>query len=98
MNGEERIAAILADPEVRRIGALIEDEESRGELQVFQDRYESAVREGDTAVLARVCEGKHGRWGRICVQDTGHETRTPRWGLTPDGAPVAWIGTAPDDD
>ncbi|MEU3978350.1 hypothetical protein [Streptomyces bacillaris] len=104
MNCEERIAAILADPEVRRIGALIEDEESRGgqelreELQVFQDRYETAVREGDTAVLARVCEGKHGRWGRICVQNTGHETRTPHWGLTPDGAPVAWIGSAPDDD
>lgn len=58
MNSEERIAAILADPEVRRIGALIEEEESRG----------------------------------------GHETRTPHWGLTPDGAPVAWIGCAPDDD
>ncbi|MFF8747811.1 hypothetical protein [Streptomyces californicus] len=101
---EERIAAILADPEVQRIGALIQDEETRAgqelhaELQALQDRYETAVRTGDLTVLTQVCEGKHGRWGRICVQDTGHDTRTPHWGTTPDGTPVAWIGSAPDDD
>ncbi|MCQ1582556.1 hypothetical protein ABZV81_34140 [Streptomyces parvus] len=103
-HAEQRIAAILSDPEVQRIGALIQDEETRGgrelrdELQVFQDRYETAVHTGDIAVLTQVCEGKHGRWGRICVQSTGHETRTPHWGITPNGEPVAWIGSAPDDD
>ncbi|ROV68788.1 hypothetical protein [Streptomyces globisporus] len=103
-HAEQRIAAILSDPEAQRIGALIQDEEARGgrelrdELQVFQDRYETAVHTGDIAVLTQVCEGKHGRWGRICVQSTGHETRTPHWGITPHGEPVAWIGSAPDDD
>lgn len=77
MNSEERIAAILSDPEVRRIGALIREEEARSGQELR--------------------EGKHGRWERICVQNTGHETRTPHWGLTPDGAPVAWIGSTPDD-
>ncbi len=59
----ERIAAILADPEVQRIGALIQDEETRAgqelhaELQVLQDRYETAVRTGDLTVLTQVCGG-----------------------------------------
>ncbi|MFD7859137.1 hypothetical protein ACFV6B_33460 [Streptomyces microflavus] len=100
---ETAISAVLADPEVRRLRALIEQEETRAgrelraEFQAFQDRYESAVRTGDIGVLAQVCAGKHGRWGRICVQSTGHETRTPHWGITPGGEPVAWIGSAPDD-
>ncbi|MDX5575527.1 MULTISPECIES: hypothetical protein [Streptomyces] len=103
MNSEERFSAILSDPEAQRIGALIQDEESRGgrelrdELEVFQDRYTIAVRTGDIAVLNQVCEGKHGRWGRICVQSTGREMRTPHWGITPDAEPIAWIGSAPDD-
>ncbi|WP_097868529.1 hypothetical protein [Streptomyces sp. rh34] len=104
MNIEERIAAILSDPEVQQIGTLIQDEESRSgrelrdKLQAFQDRYEIAVRTGDIAALTQVCTGKHGRWGRICTQRAGHETHAPHWGITPDGEPVAWIGSAPDDD
>ncbi|MFJ9891599.1 hypothetical protein ACIQRW_37940 [Streptomyces sp. NPDC091287] len=80
-------------PEETRAGR-----ELRDDLQVFQDRYEIAVRTGDIAALTQVCTGKHGRWGRTCVQSAGHETRTPHWGITPDGEPVAWIGSAPDDD
>ncbi|MFH8670342.1 hypothetical protein ACH4F3_36565 [Streptomyces anulatus] len=83
---------------------MIQEEESRAgrelrdELQVFQDQYEIAVRTEDIAALTRVCSGKHGRWGRICTQSAGHEARTPHWGNTPDGDPVAWIASAPDDD
>ncbi|MET8889790.1 hypothetical protein [Streptomyces griseus] len=100
---ERAISAVLADPEVQRLQALIEQEEVaagrdlRDELQPFQDRYDHAVQTGDVAALAVLCPGKHGRWGRICVQSAGHETRTSHWGITPDG-PVAWIGSAPDDD
>ncbi|MFF8506434.1 hypothetical protein ACF07L_38220 [Streptomyces anulatus] len=100
---EEVFAAVLSDPEVRRIGALIDEEEVRagvelrGEFREFQDRYEEAVRTGDAAVLARVCPGKHGRWGRVCVLSAGHEDWAPHWGTTA-GGPVAWIGSAPDDD
>lgn len=100
---EEVIGAVLADPEVRRIGVLIEAEELRAgaefqeEFRVFQGRYEEAVRTGDVAVLARVCSGKHGRWGRICVLTAGHQERVPHWGTTV-GGPVAWIGSAPDGD
>ncbi|WP_413751729.1 hypothetical protein NRF20_00120 [Streptomyces sp. R-74717] len=36
-----------------------------------------AVRTGDVGLLAGVCAGKHGRWGRICVLDAGHEDRAP---------------------
>ncbi|MFI7236849.1 hypothetical protein [Streptomyces cyaneofuscatus] len=94
---------MLGDPEVRRIGALVEAEERRAgaelrdEFQVFQDRYEGAVRTGDMAVLARVCPGKHGSWGRVCVLTAGHGDRTPHWGATLQG-PIAWIGSAPDED
>ncbi|MGW5296168.1 hypothetical protein [Streptomyces bacillaris] len=100
---EAVFGAVLADPEVRRIGALVEVEEARSgvelrdEFQVFLDRYEHAVRTGDVAVLAQVCPGKHGRWGRVCVLTAGHKERAPHWGLTVDG-PVAWVGSAPDDD
>ncbi|MEU1796541.1 hypothetical protein ACFXOL_14705 [Streptomyces californicus] len=100
---EEVFGVVLADPEVRRIGALVEAEEMRSgvelrdEFQTFQDRYEEAVRTGDVAVLARICPGKHGRWGRACVLTSGHEGRAPHWGVT-SGGPVAWIGSAPDDD
>lgn len=100
---EAVIGAVLADPGVQRLRGLTEREELRlgrelrDELQIFQDRYEHAVRTGEMAVLAGVCPGRHGRWGRICVLSAGHETRAPHWGITPDG-PIAWIGSAPDDD
>ncbi|MFJ9891613.1 hypothetical protein ACIQRW_38010 [Streptomyces sp. NPDC091287] len=100
---EAVLTEVLADPEVRRIGGLIDVEEHRSgmelrdEFQVFQDRYALAVRGGDVALLAGVCAGKHGRWGRICVLSAGHEDRAPHWGTTVEG-PVAWIGSAPDDD
>ncbi|MFE9701402.1 hypothetical protein [Streptomyces sp. NPDC006270] len=52
---EAVLTAVLGNPEVRRIGALAEQEERRagaeleGELQVFRDRYVYAVRTGDAA-------------------------------------------------
>ncbi|MFF3343544.1 hypothetical protein [Streptomyces flavidovirens] len=100
---EAVLTAVLGDLEVRRIGALVEEEERRagaeleGELQVFRDRYAYAVRTGDAALLAGGRAGKHGRWGRICVLSAGHEERVRHWGTAPEG-PVAWIGSAPDDD
>ncbi|MFI1248621.1 hypothetical protein ACH4TY_18265 [Streptomyces anulatus] len=78
------LAVVLGDPEVRRVGALVEEERR-------------AVRRGDVALLAGVCTGEHGRWGRICVLSAGHEDRAPHWGSTAEGL-VAWIGSAPDDD
>lgn len=73
--------------------------ELRARLQPFQDRYEQAVREGDAARLAGICPCKHGRWGRICVLDDGHETsmEEPHWGRNSEGQPIAWVGSAPDD-
>ncbi|MER7050046.1 hypothetical protein [Streptomyces jumonjinensis] len=41
--------------------------------------------------------GKHGRWGRVCVLDDGHEMEEPHWGRTSEGQPIAWVGSAPDD-
>ncbi|MER7701220.1 MULTISPECIES: hypothetical protein [unclassified Streptomyces] len=101
---EAVLTAVLDDPEVRRSGALVEEEERRagaelrGGFQAFQDRFAYAVRTGDVALLAGVCAGEHGRWGRICVLTAGHEGRAPHWGITPDAGPIAWIGSAPDDD
>lgn len=49
---EAVFTAVLSDPEVQRIGALIDEEEHgagaelEGEFQVFQDRYARAVRTG----------------------------------------------------
>lgn len=80
---EAVLTAVLGDPEVRRVGALVEEEERRagaeleGGLEVFQDRCAYAVRTGDVGLLAGVCAGKHGRWGRICVLEAGHEDRAP---------------------
>ncbi len=81
----ERIAAILADPEVQRIGALIQDEETRAgqelhaELQVLQDRYETAVRTGDLTVLTQVCGGEARPVGAHLR--TGHRPRDPHSAL-----------------
>lgn len=102
---EKAISVVLADPQVQRVRAQIQEEETqsglelRARLQPFQDRYDRAVREGDMAVLTAICPGKHGRWGRICVLDEGHEAsmEEPHWGRNSDGQPIAWVGSAPDD-
>ncbi|MEU5190972.1 hypothetical protein AB0G83_28050 [Streptomyces klenkii] len=101
---ETAIAAVVSDPEVRRLGEEIEraeallGEELRPRFQSFRDRYDRAVREAELDTLTRTCHGKHGRWGRICVLDTGHDSTAPHWGTTAEGHPVAWVGSAPDDD
>ncbi|MEV1047549.1 hypothetical protein [Streptomyces sp. NPDC049916] len=89
-------AALLADPEVHQIGDLLDREEFRSgaelrdDLQVFQDRYDLAVRADDGTVLSQVCPETYGRWGHVCVLTPGHEERMPHWGTTPEG-PVAWL-------
>ena len=71
--------------------------ELRERLQPLADRYGRAARDGDPeGVFARTCPARHGRWGRICVLDAGHEDIGPHFGRTNEGAPVAWLGTAPD--
>lgn len=102
---EQVISLVLADPQVQQASAQIEAAETelgmelRARLQPFQDRYDQAVREGDAARLTGICPGKHGRWGRICVLDDGHETsmQKPHWGHNNEGQPIAWVGSAPDD-
>ncbi|WP_216586537.1 hypothetical protein [Streptomyces brasiliscabiei] len=102
---EKVISFVLSDPQVQQARAQIEAAETqigmelRSRLQPFQDRYEQAVRDGDTEVLIRICPGKHGRWGRVCVLDDGHETllEESHWGYNSDGEPIAWVGSAPDD-
>ena len=103
-DAETTIQVLLGDPKLRRLGEEIRLEEIRLGLQLhsrheaLQDRRERAVREGDHAVLQDLCPGKHGWWGRICVLDAGHESVDPHWGINGEGQPVAWIGSAPDDD
>ncbi|MFF9627253.1 hypothetical protein [Streptomyces griseosporeus] len=102
---EQVISLLLADPRVREARERIEVAEAqlgmqlRARLQPFQDRYDQAVRDGDATRLAGICPGKHGRWGRICVLDDGHETslEQPHWGRNSQGQPIAWAGSAPDD-
>ncbi|MDO0939277.1 hypothetical protein QQY66_49125 [Streptomyces sp. DG2A-72] len=101
---ETAITAIMSDPEVRRLGEEVRQEETRlglelrPRLQPLQDQYDRAVREGNIDALTRTCHGKHGRWGRICVLAAGHESVELHWGITAEGQPVAWVGSAPDDD
>ncbi|MGA5220993.1 hypothetical protein ACPCAE_33690 [Streptomyces cinereoruber] len=105
MEAEKVVSAVLSDPGVRKARARVEAAEKelglelRDRLQPFQDRYDEAVRGGDPGLLAGVCPGKHGRWGRICVLDDGHETASeePHWGRNGEGQPIAWVGSAPDD-
>jgi hypothetical protein len=102
---EKVISFVLSDPRVQQVREQVEAAETelgrelRARLQPFQDRYEQAVRDGDAARLTGICPGKHGRWGRICVLDDGHETslKEPHWGLNSEGQPIAWVGSAPDD-
>ncbi|WP_206739569.1 hypothetical protein [Streptomyces lydicus] len=102
---EKVISFVLSDPcvqEARARGQAGETQlgrELRARLQPFQDRYDQAVRDGDTDRLTRICLGKHGRWGRICVLNDGHETsmEEPHWGHNSAGQPIAWVGSAPDD-
>ncbi|MCX4428943.1 hypothetical protein [Streptomyces mirabilis] len=102
---DKTISVVLSDPEVQRVRAQIQETETqlgmelRARLQPFQDRYKRAVSDGDTAVLIRICPGKHGRWGRICVLDEDHEAsmEEPHWGHNSEGRPIAWVGSAPDD-
>ncbi|MEU9057112.1 hypothetical protein AB0D37_43240 [Streptomyces sp. NPDC048384] len=101
---ETAIEAVLSDPEVRRLGEEIERTEAvlgrelRPHFQPYQDRYNRAVRDADLYTLTRTCPGKHGRWGRTCVLDTGHDSNAPHWGITTEGQPVAWVGSVPNDD
>ncbi|MFI1015775.1 hypothetical protein [Streptomyces sp. NPDC020965] len=94
---------MLSDPEVQEARAQVEaagtefGRELCARLQPFQDRYDQAVAEGDADGLAEVCAGRHGRWGRICGLDDGHEMEEPHSGRTGEGRPVAWVGSAPDD-
>ncbi|MCW8383971.1 hypothetical protein [Streptomyces justiciae] len=103
---EFTIETVAGDPEVQRLHTVIQEEELRlgrelaGRFQPFADRHEQAVRDHDGGVLGRICPGKHGQWGRICVLDERHDVTTgePHWGRTAEGHPVAWLGTAPDND
>ncbi|WP_461087548.1 hypothetical protein [Streptomyces deserti] len=104
-DAEKAVSIVLSDPQVQLVRAQIEEAETRfglelpARLQPFQDRYDQAVRDGDAARLTGICPGKHGRWGRICVLDDGHETsmEEPHWGHNSEGQPIAWVGSAPDD-
>ncbi|MFF6852778.1 hypothetical protein [Streptomyces antimycoticus] len=101
---ETAIAAVISDPEVRRLGEEIQREELRLGLelrpcfQAFQDRYDEAVRDLNVGALIRTCPGKHGRWGRICVLPDAYEVAQLHWGINAKGQPIAWLGSAPDDD
>ncbi|MFF1680785.1 hypothetical protein ACFVYG_32700 [Streptomyces sp. NPDC058256] len=95
----------MADPAVMRAAARIQEEERRAgaelrpRFQAFADRYRQAVGSLDHEVLSRICPGKHARWGRACVLDADHDAETGplHWGLTPDGDPIAWVGSPEDD-
>ncbi|MFE1841693.1 hypothetical protein [Streptomyces sviceus] len=101
---ETALNAVMSDPEVQRLKEEIEELEASlarelsPMLRRFQERYDRAVQDADLDVLNRSCPGKHGRWGRICVLDAGHQAEYPHLGTTPEGQPVAWVGSAPDED
>jgi hypothetical protein len=66
-------------------------------LRRFQKRYDRAVQDADLDVLSRSGPGEHGRWGRICVLDAGHQAEYPP-GINSEEQPAAWVGSAPDED
>ncbi|MFJ8941067.1 hypothetical protein ACIRL0_36030 [Streptomyces sp. NPDC102365] len=101
---ETALNAVMSDPKVQRLRQEIEELEASMVRELspilwrFQERYDRAVQGADASLLSRSCPGKHGRWGRICVLDIGHEAEYPHLGTNAEGQPVAWVGTAPDDD
>lgn len=101
---ETALKAVMSDPEVQRLRQEIDAleasmaQELSPLLRRFQERYDRAVRDADLDLLSRSCPGKHRRWGRACVLDIGHEAQYPHLGTSPEGQPVAWVGSAPDDD
>ncbi|MGW6144438.1 hypothetical protein [Streptomyces sp. NPDC055140] len=100
---ETAIDALLSNPEIRRLRSEIEHEERQAghelapSFQGLRDQYDTAVQTGDVDVLSRICPGKHGRWGRVCLLPSGHEATELHWGITAEGWPIAWLGSAPDD-
>ncbi|MFD7861470.1 hypothetical protein [Streptomyces sp. NPDC059783] len=102
----ERAHQVLSHPAVVQAAARVQEQELLDgvELQprfsMFADRYHQAVTSADHEALSRTCSAKHGQWGRVCLLDADHEDTTGglHWGLTADGRPIAWVGTAPDDD
>jgi hypothetical protein len=101
---ETALNAVMSDPEVQRLKEKIEELEASlardlgPTLRRFEERYDRAVQDANLDVLSRSCPGKHGRWGRICVLDAGHQAEYPRLGTNPEGQPVASVGSAPDED
>jgi hypothetical protein len=101
---ETALNAVMSNPEVQRLKQEIKELEASMArelspmLQRFQERHDRAVHDADLDLLSRSCPGKHGRWGRICVLDAEHEAEYPHLGTNSEGQPVAWVGTAPDDD
>lgn len=100
-----RIEFVMSDPAVRELRQEVEDQEERlgtlmsGMYRAQEERWNQALREADSELLSQICPGKHGRHGRICRLDKGHDSGgDPHWGKTAAGRPVAWLGSAPDDD
>lgn len=89
--------AVMSDPAVQRLKEEIDQLEASlarelsPALRHSQERYDRAVKEGDYDLLIQRCPGKHGRWGRICVLDVGHNAEYPHLGTTLEGQPVAWV-------
>ncbi|MFE2337545.1 hypothetical protein [Streptomyces coelicoflavus] len=101
---ETALNAVMSDSEVQRLKEEIEELEASlarklaPMLRHYQERYDRAVQDADLDLLSRSFPGKHGGWGTICVLDAGHEAEHPHLGTNSEGQPVAWVGTAPDDD
>jgi len=101
---ETALHAVMSDPEVQRLRQEIDELgasmawELSPMLRRFQERYDRAVQDADVDLLSRSCPGKHGRWGRICVLDVRHEAEYPHLATTSEGQPLAWVGTAPEDN
>ncbi|MFJ8752202.1 hypothetical protein ACIREO_23140 [Streptomyces sp. NPDC102441] len=100
-----RIELVMSDPAVRDLVQKVGEEEERlgtllsGIYRTEVARWNEALREADSELLSQICPAKHGRHGRICLLDEGHDSDAgPHWGRTTAGRPVAWLGSAPDDD
>ena len=100
-----RLEFVMSDLAVRRLGQEIQEHEFHlGTLmsethQAEAERWERALREGETDLFGQICSGKHGAHGRACLLDKDHDADGgPHWGKTADGRHIAWLGSAPDDD